>query len=70
MKHIGEVTETVLFDLARRIADYRLHAAEASLTDAIEARRSTPGRIAFLRRETENARRNRAALLSIPEFPK
>ena len=31
MKHIGEVTDAVLLDLARRMASYRVHAAETAL---------------------------------------
>ena len=69
IRHINEVTDAVLLDLARRMADYQVRAAERSLTDAIETRGVLNVRIEFLRRELENARRNRAALLSIPEAP-
>ena len=67
MRQIGEVTDAVLLDLARRIAAYRVRAAEASLTDAVETRGVPDGRIAFLRGELTRARRARAELLSIPE---
>ena len=69
MKHISEVTDALLLDLARRIAFYRIRAAERSLTDAIETRGTAFARIGFLRAELENARRNRSALLSIPKVP-
>lgn len=69
MKHIGEVTDAMLLDLARRIVSHRVRAAEESLTDAIETRGMPNGRIAFLRAELERARRAKVDLLTIPREP-
>jgi hypothetical protein len=70
MKHISQVTDAVLLDLARRMAAFRVRAAETTLTNAIETRGVLNVRIEFLRRELETARRGRASLLAIPEPPK
>ena len=66
MKHTSEVTDAALLDLARRMADYQVRAAERSLTDAIETRGVPPGRIAFLRTELNRGRAARAELFAIP----
>ena len=69
MRQISEVTDALLLDLARKIVSYRVRAAERSLTDAIEDRRTAPGRLAWLRGELDRGRAARTKLFSIPEVP-
>jgi hypothetical protein len=66
MRHVSKVTDAALLDLARRMADYQVRAAERSLTDAIETRGTLPARIAFLRKELNRGRVARAELFAIP----
>ena len=66
MRHVSQVTDAVLLDLARRMADYQVRAAERSLIDAIETRGVQPGRIAWLRTELNRGRAVRAELFAIP----